>query len=494
MKNPVKLFVSVGLLGLLAVAATGQIMPQGCVNPVDFGAKTVEEEPGFDSRPAFEAAISAIRPSGGELCIPPGRFRVTRAPAGSYNRFAAISLHRSNVAVRGAGEHSTFIEMSGDQGNGATYVLALDPGARDVRVSDLTFDTSGMTNTDEQTHVVGVGTGVCSNANGTCSMPTADVTVERVRFIHPRPTEPGKRKGDCIRILGGSPATPALRTRLIGVTFSECARSSLALQRNADGLTLLGNHFVAPGVDQQIDGEATGGEWDHDLVMVGNTFVDSASAQGDFAVAISSQARAVIQGNVLNGRGIGIYRATDVVLSGNVIEATMKSGGGVVAIGNQVERIAMSGNVVRRLGADGPVIRVLPQSGGMASEGVISGNVIDNRTDGPSVYLQAPSRYTVSDNSIAGNGGPNSVGIEVFSSPRAASAIVSGNRVTGTTYAGVRLKGSTYGFGPVTLLGNQVTGSARGLLCEGQAPASPIVSSANSWETVSCSFPTTSGQ
>lgn len=485
---------SLFLISRTGLRAEASYQARGCADPTDFGALTVEESPGFDSRPAFEAALAAVPASGGTVCIPPGRFRVTRAPAGSYNRFAAVSLHRCNVTIRGAGEHSTTVEMSGDQGNGATYVFALDPGACDVRIADLTIDTSGMTNTDEQTHAIGIGTGVCSSSNGTCSMPTADATVERVGFVHPRPTAEGQRKGDCIRILGGSASTPVLRTRLIGVTFTQCPRSDVALQRNVDGLTLIGNHFASPGVDQHIDGEATGGEWDHALVMIGNTFDDSPDAQGDFAAAISSQARAVVQGNVFNGRGLGIYRATDVVVSGNVIEATHKAGGGTIAIGNEVKRAVVTGNVITRKGAAGPAIRVLPQSGGMASDVSVTGNVIDNRTDGPAVSFQAGTRVTVSDNSISGSSGPNSVGIELFSSPRPMDAIVSGNRMTGTPYAGVRLKGSTYGFGQLTLLGNQVSGSARGLLCEGAAPSSPMVSAANSWGTVSCAFPTTSGQ
>ncbi len=497
--------VFASVLGILSLSAfLSRSVPVGsaanlpsCYDPRDYGALTVDESPGFDSRPAFEAALAAIPASGGTLCVPSGRFRVTRAPAGSYNRLAGISLHRCNVSLRGAGENSTTIEMSGDQGNGAAYVIALDPGACNIQISDLAIDTSGMTNTDEQTHAIGVGTGVCSSTNGTCSMPVADVTIEKVRFIHPRPAAAlGERKGDCIRLLGGFASTPVLRTKIIGNTFSSCARSSIALQRNVDGLTLIGNHFAAPGIDQQVDGEATGGEWDHSLVMIGNTFDDSSDAQGDLAVAISSQARAVVQGNIFNGRGLGIYRATDLVVDGNVFDATHKGTGGTIAIGNEVKRAVISGNVITRKGAPGPIIRILPQSGGMASDITVAGNIIKNETDGSSIYVQGGTNVTVSENSISGNGGPNSVGIEILSSPRAADAIsISGNRVSGTSYAGVRLKGSTYGFGQVSLFGNQVSGSARGLLCEGQGPSViGMVSAANAWGSSYCAFPIGPGQ
>ena len=56
------------------------------------------------------------------------------------------------MAIRGTGP-GTVLEVVSDQGAATTWVIALDPDATDITIADLTIDTSGMTNTEEQTHV-----------------------------------------------------------------------------------------------------------------------------------------------------------------------------------------------------------------------------------------------------------------------------------------------------------------------------------------------------
>jgi hypothetical protein len=109
---------------------------------------------------------------------------VSRAPVGSYDRFAALSTHGAHVTFTGTGPGSV-LELVGDQQAGAVAVISLDPGASDITVQRLMIDTSAATNTDEQTHAIAIGSGVCTPANGTCSMPVADVTVRDVVFAQP---------------------------------------------------------------------------------------------------------------------------------------------------------------------------------------------------------------------------------------------------------------------------------------------------------------------
>ena len=92
-----------------------------------------------------------------------GAGRVTRAPVGSYDRFAALSTHAAHLAITGTGPE-TVIELVGDQRAGATEVISLDPGASDISIERLTIDTSAATNTDEQTHAIEIGSGVCAKA------------------------------------------------------------------------------------------------------------------------------------------------------------------------------------------------------------------------------------------------------------------------------------------------------------------------------------------
>src|SRR4051812_4559498 len=162
--------------------------PGGCFDPVAFGAVP---DDGVDDRAPVQAAIDAASAAGGgTVCLGSGRWRVSRAPVGSYDRFAALSTHGAHLTFSGTGP-GTVIELVGDQQAGAVSVLSLDPGASDITVSQLTIDTSATTNTDEQTHAIAIGSGVCAGA--TCSMPVADVTVRDVVFAHP--ATPGFRKG-----------------------------------------------------------------------------------------------------------------------------------------------------------------------------------------------------------------------------------------------------------------------------------------------------------
>ena len=146
-------------------------------------------------------------------------------------------------------------------------------------------------------------------------MPVVDVSVERIRFVHPG--LPGFRKGDCTRLFGNTAATEVLHTKIIGNTFTDCARLDVAVQRNVNSLTIIGNHFASPRVDQHIDGEASGGEGDKRIPIIGNTSDSPDTTQGDYAVALTSYKYAVISGNIFNGRGM--ESPQDVTIAQNSI-------------------------------------------------------------------------------------------------------------------------------------------------------------------------------
>ena len=201
--------------------------PKGCYDPADYGDGTKPNDD-IDDRVPAQQALDDASTTGGRVCFgtgldahqgPFGLLQPARSPV--YPRTACGDLRR------GSGHCAPHRRRPG---RSDTYVIALDPGASDIRLRDFVIDTSGMTNTDEQTHAIGIGTGVCTTANGTCSMPVVDVSVERIRFVHPRlPGTP--RKGDCIRLLGNTPDTQVLRTKISGNTFTDCARADVGIQR-----------------------------------------------------------------------------------------------------------------------------------------------------------------------------------------------------------------------------------------------------------------------
>jgi hypothetical protein len=297
--------------------------------------------------------------------------------------------------------------------------------------------------------------------------------------------------------LGNTAATEVLRTEIMGNTFTDCARSDVGIQRNVNSLTIIGNHFASPRVDQHIDGEATGGEGDERIQIIGNTFDSPGTTQGDYAVALTSYKHAVISGNVFNGRGLSLYRSTDSVVTGNVFNATAKAtSSGVIEVGNVSDRTVIASNVIYRRGAAGTGIRVTPHSGGMPSELIITDNAITNETDGAGIYMESPQDVTISNNSIRfPTSTANTMGVMLRAISRPIDGVmISNNRIVGALYAGVRLAASPQPFVDVTLTGNQARGSTFGLRCEGTGGFQPIISVGNKWGPTACSATIITGE
>jgi hypothetical protein len=463
---------------------------KGCYDPADYGAKPNN---GISYQAEAQKALDDASAAGGRVCFGAGVWTLARAPAGSYNDLAALSTHGQHVEISGEGS-STVLSVGGDQHAASTFVISIDPGASDIRLRDFVIDTSGMTNTDEQTHAIEIGSAVCKIASGTCSMPIVDVSVERVRFVHPK--LPGFRKGDCVRLLGENEATQVLRVKIIDNAFINCARSDVGIQRNVNSLTIMGNHFASPDADQHIDGEPTGGQGDQRIDIIGNTFDSPTTTQGDFAVALTSYKGAVISGNIFNGRGLSLYRSTDSAVADNVFDATYKSEYGVIEVANVADRTVIANNVIYRRGAAGAGIRITPHSGGMPSEVHVTDNSITNTTDGLGIDTESPQDITIANNSILfPTPTAKAMGIMLRSTVRPIDGImIANNRIVGALFAGVRLAAAPHPFVGVTLTGNQVRGSSFGLRCDGAGGFQPIISTGNTWGPTSCVVPMTAGQ
>jgi hypothetical protein len=452
----------------------------GCFDPAAFGAVP---DDGLDDRAPVQAAIDAASAAGGgTVCLGSGRWRVSRAPIGSYDRFAALSTHGAHVTITGTGPGSV-LELAGDQQAGAVAVLSLDPGASDIAVQRLTIDTSAATNTDEQTHAIAIGSGVCTTANGTCSMPVTDVTVRDVNFAHP--PAPGARKGDCIRVLGNTPATAVKRVTISGGSFTSCARSGIGVQRNVFSLAVLGNHFGEQIGDTAFDGEATGGDWDDGLRLEGNSFADSTVT---FSASLTSYRHATITGNTFGGKGISLYRTEDVVVADNTFDVTAPSGAGVVDAQNVATGDKIAGNIIRRHGAPGPGVRITPHSGGFPAQVTVTGNTIAVDGNADAIYADSVHEIGVRDNDVTfTEAAPDGSGVALqgISGP-IEDATITGNTVTGPGpyFAAVRLDSRPGPFGGVTVALNSSRGATRSLQCSQRAPGGfppSIVSTGNRW-------------
>ena len=454
--------------------------PSGCFDPAAFGAVP---DDGVDDRVPVQAAIDAATTAGGgTVCLGSGRWRVSRAPVGSYDRFAALSTHGAHVTFTGTGP-GTVLELAGDQQAAAVSVMSLDPGASDITVQRLTIDTSAATNTDEQTHAIEIGSGVCTTANGTCSMPVADVTVRDVVFTHP-PT-PGVRKGDCIRLLGNTAATAVKRVTITGGSFVDCARSGISVQRNVFSLAVLGNHFGEQIGDTAFDGEATGGDFDDGLRLEGNSFADSTV---NFSASLTSYRHATITGNTFSGKGLSLYRTQDVVVADNTFDVTAISGAGVVDAQNTTTGDKIAGNIIRRHGVSGPAIRIQPHSGAFPAQMTVTGNTIALDGDSDAIYGDSVHEIGIRDNDITftesatdGSG----ITLQGISGP-IEDATITGNTDAGANpyFAAVRLDSRPEAFHGLTVALNSSRGAVRSLQCSQRAPGgfpASIVSTGNRW-------------
>jgi hypothetical protein len=445
-----------------------------CFNPADFGAEPTPPTSAAptDARAGLQAAFDAAV-GGGTVCIPPGRWYVARAPRGAYNAHTALELRGGGVTIAGAGPESVLAGF-GDQGLSDISMIALDPGSHDVTIRDLTLDTSAMNNTSEQTHALAIGTG--AGAIG----PVSDVRIAHVRFIHPDATD-GSRKGDCVRILGNSPATRVERVSIVDSTFAQCARSGIGVQRNVHGLIIANNQFPPNSWDQAVDFEPTGDpklDVNDTTVIAGNVFHDDPSAkpQGDFAVSLGGAGapagRIVVIGNVFEGRGLTMYRVADTLIADNTFNATMTGGYGVLDVENISTRLVIHHNTIHRAGFAGPLIRITPHSGGVPSDIVIDHNAGLQDTAFHAFYLESASNVIIDHNLIRFGTTQKAIAAiyERATATAVAGVLVESNQAIGAGYA-VIMAASPYAIDAV-VRGNLAPGSA-GVLCVGVSPISP---------------------
>jgi hypothetical protein len=299
------------------------------------------------------------------------------------------------------------------------------------------------------------------------------------------------RKGDCLRFVGNTPDSAVRRVTVIGSTFTVCARSGIAIQRNTYDLVIQGNQFTHAS-DQDIDSEPSGGANDLNgsISIIGNVFHDDpAIAQGDWSVTIGGiggpMARVVVANNVFEGRGISFYRSSDVTITGNTFDATMESGYGVIEIENVADRLSITGNTIRRRGQKGDLIRAVHHSGAFASNLVINANVFVNDTPGSGIVMESVQDVTVSNNDFRWNVlATGALGVYLRSTVRPADGVmIAGNRFAGNLLA-VVMFGATQPFHQVSLVGNMQRGSGLALRCDTSPSGGytqPIVHASNNW-------------
>lgn len=474
-------------------------------DPRDFGAApTPDGQPMLDARPGIQAAIEAAGDRA-TVKLDCGTWRVSRAPVGSADRFASVYLHGKHVTLAGAGP-CTVLAPTGDAKQGDWRGVDVS-NAADVTVRDLTVDTSWLTNTEEQTHAV--------QATG----PVDGLRLERVTFVHPRRTT--DRVGDCLRLLG-NPGALVERVSVVDVDFALCARSGIGVQRGVFGLQVVGSRFEDV-LKTAVDHEPTSAGGNGDEAYVGDLFLDThVPTPGGAAMSLAGYddpiARVTVVGCDFRHRGIQLYRAQDVVMTGNVVTCdSVLDMTPCVDVGNLGLRWTLSGNTVRRGAGDGtpatagPVVHAAHHGTSPGSSHArVSGNMLEQDGAGHVVAMESASSVTVSGNDVT-YAWPSTTwasGIAaVWLRATAADldmAVVDHNVVRSVTpgalSAVVSVAASPKSVGAVVVDGNASAGVDQGVRCQaasGGTFVSPVVVAGNAFVGLghalawSCPFPTT---
>lgn len=468
-----------------------------CFDPAAYGAIPND---GISDRVALQAAADAAVAAGGEqtVCIGAGIWDCSKAPLGSYNRAACVSVHAGNVTFAGAGQAATTIRLAGDQGNADILLVSFDPGSAGG-VQDLTTDTTDAFNTSEQTHALGT-TGICSGAG--CK-PIGPLKFQRITCIHP-PAPDGRRKGDCIRLLGDRPpSATAPGTNIYGavidqVTFASCARSCIQPQRGVHDLVITRSEFWG---DQPIHGESTGGSQpgENTNAEVSYNVFHAKSPTGDrwasdYDIAMSGPPgggpyEGIKIHHNTGERGYYLYRTSGLEVFATNIDGDMRATTGILEVGNRCDDSNVHDVVLHRRGVGGPLIRFTTRDATSPCAGArVADSVLIQHSVGHGIHAESVSGLQLQRVTMVWTApAPNHAALWTRATvSRIDNLDVRDTWVHGPVGTAILLSAAPYGFGPASISGSLARGNGSGLKCIGGGGYSGVQYTASQLGSVSC--------
>ena len=427
-----------------------------CINPLAHGAVP---DDGKGDEGALAAAVAEAAARGGAVCLPAGVFELGRTAG-----LASLLIDRGPVTLRGAGP-GTILRMTGDGRRGDWRGVELRAGAHDVVLEDLTIDSLGTFNTEEQTHLVQVSPGA------------RKVTFRRVQLGPMRradqPVGHGSG-GDCLRLLGEG-AQPVEDVVIAGVSFVDCDRSGVSLQRGLHRVMISRSRFRGTG-DSPVDFEPTAPGPIEDVSLVELDIDRPAAAQGAWAVTIGGHGddvatRIIMTGCKLRGGGIGMLNVGEVLITGNDIE----HGGGVaptISVRRRAGRVRLEDNLIARPASapPGALIEAQHNNGVAPTALVIHKNQLAQGTSAAVISTISLAELEVSDNSISYTGAdPRQFIVDTHAVLADAGKVsVTGNTIRGVAAAALRLDARDRAVGGVELRGNAAASMGESVTCAAQ--------------------------
>lgn len=399
---------------------------------------------GLDDRAAIQAALNS-----GCATLGVGTYDILTPLSPPSGRRPYQILAVANSTLSGTGP-DTVLRFSGDAGGLDWWGVLL--GSNGV-IQDITLDTSALTGTSEQTHAVRV------------SGPAQSPTIARATFNHPQRGLPG---GDCVQVVG-YPGTEVVGMRVQGVAFTHCDRSGVAVHSGAHDLQILDSSFPDTG-DVHINFEGSG---DTDQVLIsGDTFGLSPTAQSDFAVELDLVTNARITDSTFTGSGIYVFDSDDIEVDHVQVTRTLPgTPAAVVEISKGSERLNLHDAELERAvsAAPGPVFRATPHGTGTPGTLAVSGTSLVQRTSSSVVQTAGVVGLTLTNDTIDYHGvsgqffGVDSTGSTTI---RTDQISIGGCSFTGPVLAEVRVSGSYAGTGSLAVAQSTGTGAAQGVRCE----------------------------
>lgn len=355
-----------------------------CISPLAYGAVPNDGKP---DQAALAKALAEAHAKRAAVCLPAGVFELGRT-----DDRASLVIDRGPVTLRGAGA-ATVLRMTGDGRKGDWRGLELRGGARDVVIEELTIDSLGTFNTEEQTHLIQLSAGVRKVV---------------LREVHLGPMRRPEQKigegsgGDCVRLLGeGDRMIEDVVIR--DSTFVDCDRSGVSLQRGLRRISITRSSFRGTG-DAAVDFEPTAPGPIERVTLSELEIEQAAGSQASWAMTIGGHGESVATGvNVtdckLRGGGIGLLNVGEVLVLGNEITHG-SSAAATIALRRRAGLVRLERNVIVRPAAapPGALIEAQHNNGLTPTALRISGNHLRQETAAPLVSTTSLAELEVSKN------------------------------------------------------------------------------------------------
>jgi hypothetical protein len=430
---------------------------------------------GLDDRVAIQEALTS------QKCayLPAGVYDIVSIPFTPPARRPTMMLEASGARLFGDGP-STVLRFRGSDG-GADWVGILMTRAGSA-LHDVSIDTTGISETDEQTHAVKI------------LGPATEAEIARVSIDHP--TRMGPKSGDCIQVVGFDFGREIVGVKIRENQFLHCSRSGVAVHSGTRQLEISDNRFEDVR-NSDLDFEGTGDT--SDVLIEGNTFTMSPGLHGVGAIMFQLVEEARVTDNVFNGRGLDVFQSDDIEIDHNEITQTQLTGEPVIFIHKDCARTRIIDNSITRESSAGVggVIVAGPHNSGTPDHLTIEGNQLLQRTSAHVVATSGLVGLYVRHNAIVYSGDVANAMAGVFAlgsanafGIRTTDVHVDANTFEGPLQAAVSTSGSYFGAGMIETSGNVASGATFGIWCDNFGTQGgvlgPITSTGDSWPAPLC--------